>query len=80
MFRVRYPIFAMSVAVSTAIWAGVVIIIGINFGTRLEKFLALHREMYLLWGAVIVLLIGSHFVRERIKKSRARAINEPTSP
>ena len=80
VFRVRYPIFAMSVAVSTAIWAGVVIIIGINFGTRLEKFLALHREMYLLWGAVIVLLIGSHFVRERIKKSRARAINEPTSP
>ena len=30
VFRIRYPVFAASVAVSTAIWAGVVLIIGIN--------------------------------------------------
>jgi membrane protein DedA with SNARE-associated domain len=78
VFRVRYPVFAMSVAISTAIWAGVVIIIGINFGTRLEAFLALHREMYLLWGAAVILLVAAHVVRERVRKSRAPAIEEPS--
>src|SRR5256885_13760708 len=34
IFKVRYPVFAASVAVSTAIWAGVGRIIGVNFGPR----------------------------------------------
>jgi membrane protein DedA with SNARE-associated domain len=79
VFKVRYPIFAMSVAISTAIWAGVVIIIGITIGSRLERFLALHKGLYILWGALIVLLIAGHFVRERIKKLRAHAVEEPAA-
>jgi membrane protein DedA with SNARE-associated domain len=56
VFRVRYPLFAASVAVSTAIWAGVVMVIGINFGPRMEAFLRLHREMFWLWAAVVVVM------------------------
>jgi membrane protein DedA with SNARE-associated domain len=68
VFKVRYPLFAASVAVSTAIWAGVVMVIGINFGPRMEAFLRLHREMFWLWAAVvvvmvIVLLLGRHSAR-----------------
>jgi len=72
VFRVRYPLFAISVAISTAIWAGVVIIIGINFGTRLERFLQLHTQMYFIWGAIVVLLLVVGFVRSRQNQMRAR--------
>jgi membrane protein DedA with SNARE-associated domain len=57
VLKVSYPVFAASVAVSTAIWAGVVIIIGINYGHRLEQFLRLHREMYWMWAAVVLVMI-----------------------
>jgi membrane protein DedA with SNARE-associated domain len=57
VFKVRYREFAASVAVSTAIWAGVVMVIGINFGPRMEAFLRLHREMFWLWAAVVVVMV-----------------------
>ena len=57
VFKVRYPRFAASVAVSTAIWAGVVMAIGINFGPRMEAFLRLHREMFWLWAAVVIVTV-----------------------
>jgi membrane protein DedA with SNARE-associated domain len=57
VFKVRYRQFAASVAVSTAIWAGVVMVIGINFGPRMEAFLRLHREMFWLWAAVVVVMV-----------------------
>jgi membrane protein DedA with SNARE-associated domain len=57
VFKVRYPMFAASVAVSTAIWAGVVMVIGINFGPRMEAFLRLHREMFWIWAAVVVVMV-----------------------
>lgn len=56
VFEVRYPLFAASVAVSTAIWAGVVMVIGINFGPRMEAFLRLHRQMFWLWAAVVIVM------------------------
>ena len=65
VFRVSYPVFAACVAVSTAIWAGVVIIIGINFGGRMEAFLRLHRETYWLWAAVVVILVIVMVTRRR---------------
>jgi membrane protein DedA with SNARE-associated domain len=65
VFRVRYPVFAASVAVSTAIWAGVFLIIGINFGGRLEAFLRLHRETYWLIPVVIVVVVSLSLFRRR---------------
>jgi len=57
VLRISYPLFAASVAVSTAIWAGIVIVIGINFGPRMEAFLRVHRETYWLWAAVVLVMI-----------------------
>jgi membrane protein DedA with SNARE-associated domain len=57
VLKVKYSVFAASVAVSTAIWAGVVIIIGINFGPRMEAFLRVHRETYWMWAAVVLLMV-----------------------
>jgi membrane protein DedA with SNARE-associated domain len=74
VLRVRYPLFAISVAISTAIWAGVVIIIGINFGNRLENFLRLHSYMYFVWGAIVVALIGAIFINQRLERARAGSV------
>ncbi|TMF36650.1 MAG: DedA family protein [Chloroflexi bacterium] len=71
IFEVRYPVFAASVAVSTAIWAGVVLIIGINFGPRLENLLRAHTQLYFVWGAIVVALVLSIFVRQRLRQARA---------
>jgi membrane protein DedA with SNARE-associated domain len=51
-------VFAASVAVSTAIWAGVVMAIGINYGPRMEAFLNVHRETYWIWAGVVLVMIG----------------------
>jgi membrane-associated protein len=78
VFRVRYPIFVTGVAISTAIWAGVVLIIGINFGTRLESFLRLHSEMYVIWGAIVVALVAALVLRQRREESRRRTAAKAT--
>lgn len=65
VFKVSYPLFAASVAVSTAIWAGVFMVIGINFGRRLETFLGLHRETYWLWAAIVVAMVFVMLRRRR---------------
>src|SRR3984893_11433906 len=57
VLRISYPLFAASVAVSTAIWAGVVMIVGINFGPRMEAFLRLHRETYWVWAAIVLVMV-----------------------
>jgi membrane protein DedA with SNARE-associated domain len=57
VLNVKYRVFAASVAVSTAMWAGVVIIIGINFGPRMEAFLRVHRETYWMWAAIVLLMV-----------------------
>ncbi|HLQ59858.1 MAG TPA: DedA family protein [Gemmatimonadales bacterium] len=71
VLKVKYSVFAASVAVSTAIWAGIVIIIGINFGPRLGAFLRVHRETYWLWAAVVLVMIVLIAFRIRRKSSVA---------
>jgi membrane protein DedA with SNARE-associated domain len=81
VFRVRYPMFALSVAISTAIWAGIVLIIGINFGTRLERFLQLHTQMYFIWGGIVVAMLVLGFLRSRSQRARARTeASRPAAP
>jgi membrane protein DedA with SNARE-associated domain len=69
VLNVRYSVFAASVAVSTAIWAGIVLILGINFGPRMGQFLRLHREMYWLWAAIVLVMILLIVYRMRRKAS-----------
>jgi membrane protein DedA with SNARE-associated domain len=67
VFRISYPVFAASVAVSTAMWAGIVLVIGINFGPRMEAYLRLHREMLWLWAAVVVVMVVFMLTRRQAK-------------
>lgn len=73
IFRVRYPVFAASVAVSTAIWAGVMLIIGITYGPRLAVLLRAHSQVYFVWGGIVVLLILFTFLRQRRRQAKGGA-------
>lgn len=76
-FKVSYPVFAIGVAVSTAIWAGVVLIIGINYGSRLEQFLRVHSFMYFIWGAIVVAMVAGIALGQR-REERARSVGKGT--
>jgi membrane protein DedA with SNARE-associated domain len=56
--RVSYPIFAASVAISTAIWAGFWVGIGALYGERVERYLRGHSEIYWIGGALLALGVG----------------------
>jgi membrane protein DedA with SNARE-associated domain len=73
--KVKYRVFAASVAVSTAMWAGVVIIIGINFGPRMEAFLRVHRETYWMWAAVVLAMVIVIALRVHRAAPAAKAVN-----
>jgi len=73
VFEVPYRVFAPSVAVSTAIWAGIVLYIGVNYGPRFENLLHAHTSLYFVWGGIVLLLVGSIFVRQRLRARRAAA-------
>lgn len=77
VFQVPYRVFAPSVAVSTAIWAGVVLFIGINYGPHLADLLRAHGFLYFAWGAFVVGLIVSIFIRQQLRKRRGRRVVEP---
>lgn len=80
VFGVPYRVFAPSVAVSTAIWAGVVLIIGINFGPRLGDLLRAHSFLYFVWGAIVLGLILSMFIRQRLRARRGETGRPVESP
>ena len=71
VFQIPYRVFAPSVAVSTAIWAGVVLFIGVNFGPRLGDLLRAHTYLYFVWAAIVVALVGSIFIRQRRRAALA---------
>ncbi len=80
VFRVRYLVFAPSVAVSTAIWAGVVLIIGINFGPRLADLLRVHSFLYFVWAGIVVVLVLSVFIRQRRRAAKSAILGGPDRP
>lgn len=73
VFRIPYRVFAPCVAVSTAIWAGVVLYIGVNFGPQFENLLRAHTSLYFIWGGIVVTLIATIFIRQQIRIRRAAA-------
>jgi len=83
VFRIPYRVFAPSVAVSTAIWAGVVLYIGVNFGPKFENLLRAHTSLYFIWGGLVLALIATIFIRQQIRSRRAKraaaAANAKTS-
>ena len=80
VFEVPYPVFVGSVAVSTAIWAGVMLIVGINYGPHLADLLRAHGFLYFAWGAIVVGLVVSIFVRQQLRRRRRATRQEPDRP
>jgi membrane protein DedA with SNARE-associated domain len=61
--RVRYRVFAPSVAVSTAVWAGVWLLLGAKFGPGVGRFFAGNAWSLGVAAAVIVVFIAAVLVR-----------------
>ena len=74
VFQVPYRVFAPSVAVSTAIWAGVVLIIGVNYGPHLADLLRAHAFLYFVWAGLVVTLVLSIFVRQQVRRRRGGGV------
>jgi membrane protein DedA with SNARE-associated domain len=62
IFRVRYPVFIASVAISTAVWAGFFLTLGAVFGGRISHLLSVHREGYVILPAAIVITFFVYLV------------------
>ncbi len=68
LFRVPYRRFATGVVISTLLWAGIFMYLGLRFGARIESYMRLHRETY--WAIPVVVLL---LVLVRVLTSRAQA-------
>ena len=73
---VSYRVFAPSVAVSTAIWAGVMLTLGVTIGPRLALLLHAHGWIYVIWGAIVVGLVAATYIGQRRRAARAGASRE----
>ena len=71
IFRVRYPVFVASVAISTAVWAGFFLTLGAVFGGRIGHLLSLHREGYVILPTVIVIAFCVYLVLLLRRASRS---------
>jgi len=80
VFGVPYRVFAPSVAVSTAIWAGVMLTLGITLGPHLAVLLQAHGWVYFIWGGIVVVLIGATYLRQRRRNAVARGRGRPGRP
>jgi membrane protein DedA with SNARE-associated domain len=74
-FKVRYRVFAPSVAVSTAIWAGVWFWLEARFGREVGRFVNAHRWTYVVMVAVLLFAIVSLIVRAA--RARPMAVKDP---
>lgn len=72
--RVPYPVFAASVAVSTAVWAAIWLWLGVTFGRQLAHLLTHHHWTYALLLTGVVLFIGLAVL------ARARRRHDQGSP
>lgn len=70
---VSYRVFAPSVAVSTAIWAGVMLTLGVTIGPRLALLLHAHGWIYVIWGAIVVVLVAATYIGQRRRGGRVGA-------
>lgn len=80
VFEVRWRVFAVSVAISTAIWAGVMLTLGYTLGPRLALLLRAHSQVYFIWGAIVVLLILITYLRQRLRPSAGRGVRKSERP
>src|SRR5665213_3383172 len=70
ILKLRYRIFAISVAISSAAWAAVFLLLGVLFGDSLERSI---RSSPLVYGGsaamIVLVVVGVAFLRSRRQKS-----------
>lgn len=82
---VSYRVFAPSVAVSTAIWAGVMLTVGVTIGPRLALLLHAHGWIYVIWAGIVVALVAATYLGQRRRRPRGerddakRPVESPSS-
>lgn len=67
MLRIRYPVFALSTAISTAPWAAFWLWIGVRYGRPLEAFLRLHGSAYVVVPLLVIGLVMAGALRRRAR-------------
>lgn len=80
VFGVKWRVFAASVAVSTAIWAGVMLTLGLTIGPRLALLLRAHGWVYFIWGGGVLLLVLITYLRQRRRASAVRSVRKSDRP
>jgi membrane protein DedA with SNARE-associated domain len=73
VLKLRYRVFALSVAVSSAIWAGAFLILGAVFGPSIEQSIRSSPLPYV--GAAVVLIVGVAVAA--IVRSRRTKLHSP---
>ncbi|MDP9325320.1 MAG: DedA family protein [Candidatus Dormibacteraeota bacterium] len=73
LFRVPYRRFAVGVVISTVLWAGFFMYMGLRFGARIEAFMLLHRETYWLIPVVVVVLLLTRILTGRTQEVPGQA-------
>jgi len=71
LFKVPYPFFALSVAISSAPWAAAWLWVGVRFGGRIGRFLHLHWWGYLIFPLALAALIALGAMRRWRRSARA---------
>ena len=66
VLKLPYRIFAVSVAVSSAAWAGVFLLLGVLFGDSIEQSIRSSPLVYGgVAGAIVVVILAFAFIRSR---------------
>ncbi len=73
VLKLGYPVFAVSVAVSSSVWAGIFLLLGVIFGARLEH--SVRSAPLVSVGvavAVVAVVIAAALIRNRAAAGRVR--------
>jgi membrane protein DedA with SNARE-associated domain len=79
VLEISYPVFVASVAVSTAIWAGVFLVLGHAFGGQLIAAIRSHRLITVGVGVGVALAIAAWLLRVWSRGGRGPAATEVTT-
>jgi membrane protein DedA with SNARE-associated domain len=85
ILRIPYGVFASSVAVSSAVWAAILLELGVRFGNRLAEFGHLHRWLYVVvsaafWLAVVAWPAIQHGPRRASADRESPELREASTP
>jgi membrane protein DedA with SNARE-associated domain len=73
IFKLPYPVFALSVAVSAGVWIAMFLFLGVTLGGHVAQFLRLYRQAVVPVG-LAVLIIAAVVLAARLLPARTRTV------